>query len=85
MSTAPKTFLSPQEYLAQGRVAEFKSQCFHGEVFATPGASRKHNLVVGWLLQETQALIESVTFESMDVTIPMAEIYRNISFEESES
>lgn len=45
MSTQLKTYLTPQEYLALEREAEFKSEYFRGEMFAMSGASRKHNLI----------------------------------------
>lgn len=35
-----------------------------------------------WLLHEAQTLDESVRFDSIDVTVTAAEIYRNIRFEE---
>ena len=39
MSAVPKTLLSPQEYLARERQAEFKSEYYRGETFAMAGAS----------------------------------------------
>ena len=45
MSAVPKPYLTPQEYLAQERRAETKSEYLRGEVFAMAGASRKHNLI----------------------------------------
>lgn len=45
MSTVPKCSLSPQEYLAQERRAEFKSEYLRGEVFAMAGASYEHTLI----------------------------------------
>ena len=45
MSTSPKTFLTPEEYLEIERKAEFKSEYYHGEMFAMAGASRPHNLL----------------------------------------
>ena len=47
MSSVPKRRLSPEEYLAIERKAEFKSEFFDGEMFAMSGASREHN-VIGW-------------------------------------
>ena len=52
MSTAPKIYLSPTQYLAKERKAEFKSQYYRGEMFAMAGASREHNLIVGNLVRE---------------------------------
>lgn len=47
MSSQPKTYLTPEEYLRIERAAETKSEYFNGEMFAMSGASRKHNLVTG--------------------------------------
>lgn len=45
MSSQPKTYLTPEEYLAIERQAEYKSEYLAGEVFAMVGASREHNLI----------------------------------------
>lgn len=45
MSSQPKTYLTPEEYLAIERQAEYKNEYLVGEVFAMVGASRKHNLI----------------------------------------
>jgi len=45
MSTAPTHLLTPQEYLAQERRAEFRSEYLRGEVFAMAGASFEHTLI----------------------------------------
>lgn len=42
MSTPPKIKLTPAEYLAIERKAEFKSEYYAGEMFAMAGASRQH-------------------------------------------
>ena len=47
MSTAPKPRYTPEQYLAIERAAEFRSEFYHGEMFAMVGASRKHNLIAG--------------------------------------
>lgn len=39
--------LTPQEYLARERAAEFKSEYYDGRVYAMAGASREHNLIGG--------------------------------------
>ena len=51
MSTLPKQKLTPEEYLAIERRAEYKSEYFAGEMFAMTGASRWHNLIVSNLLR----------------------------------
>jgi hypothetical protein len=34
MSTQPKTFLTPEQYIEIERKAEYKSEYFHGEMLA---------------------------------------------------
>jgi Uma2 family endonuclease len=46
MSTLPKRLLTPEDYLAIEREAEYKSEYCEGEMFAMAGASRVHILVV---------------------------------------
>jgi Uma2 family endonuclease len=43
MSAAPTIKLTPAEYLAIERKAEFKSEYYAGEMFAMAGASRQHS------------------------------------------
>lgn len=45
MSHPAKTYITPEEYLALERQAEYKSEYCDGEIFAMTGASRKHNLL----------------------------------------
>ena len=42
MSTAAKERLTPAEYLARERKAEFRSEYFAGEMFAMAGTTRQH-------------------------------------------
>ena len=46
MSLQPKPRLTPEDYLALERSADFKSEYFNGEIFAMTGASESHNLIV---------------------------------------
>jgi Uma2 family endonuclease len=46
MSTPPKTYVTPQQYLEIERTAEFKSEYFEGEMFAMSGAQYPHVLAV---------------------------------------
>lgn len=46
MSLQPKTHLTPEEYLAIERKAEYKSEYFNGEMFVMAGASERHALIV---------------------------------------
>lgn len=52
MSAVPNRKLSPAEYLAIEKKAEFKSEFFNGEMFAMAGASRPHNRVKDNLIGE---------------------------------
>ena len=45
MSSQPKTYLTPEEYLDAERRNEFKSEYIDGEMVAMTGASRRHNLI----------------------------------------
>lgn len=46
MSLQPKPRLTPEDYLAIERSADFKSEYFDGEIFAMTGASEPHNIIV---------------------------------------
>jgi Uma2 family endonuclease len=52
MSTQPKSYLTPEEYLAIERKAEFKSEYFQGEMFAMSGARSPHNLISANAIRE---------------------------------
>jgi len=46
MASVPNYYLTPAEYLALERKAEFKSEYMDGVVYALAGASPRHNLIV---------------------------------------
>jgi Uma2 family endonuclease len=46
MASVPNYYLSPEEYLALERKAEFKSEYMDGVVYAFAGGSKRHNLIV---------------------------------------
>jgi Uma2 family endonuclease len=46
MAIQPTTFVTPEEYLAQERQADHKSEYFDGTIIAMVGTSRAHNLIV---------------------------------------
>ena len=50
MSSQPKSFLTPEQYLEIERHAERKSEYYNGEMFAMAGATRAHNLLVANLV-----------------------------------
>ena len=45
MTSQPKTYLTPEEYLAVERQNEYKSEYIDGEMVAMTGASRRHNII----------------------------------------
>ncbi|GAK59789.1 hypothetical protein U27_06774 [Candidatus Vecturithrix granuli] len=45
MYPQPKTYVTPEEYLAIERQAEYKSEYWNGEMFAMAGASERHVLI----------------------------------------
>ncbi|MFY8073980.1 MAG: Uma2 family endonuclease [Pirellula sp.] len=51
MSSVPKTYLTPEEYLHRERTAEYRSEYYRGETFAMAGASANHNLIVSNCIQ----------------------------------
>jgi Uma2 family endonuclease len=52
MSTLPKTYLTPEQYLEIERKAEYKSEYYRGEMFAMAGAKWNHNLIVAHLIMQ---------------------------------
>ena len=50
MASLPKTYITPEEYLALDRKAEVKSEYYAGQIIAFAGASKKHNLIVANVL-----------------------------------
>jgi Uma2 family endonuclease len=53
MSTPPKQFLTPEQYLEIEEAAEGKSEYCHGEMRAMPAANYRHNLAVAnlsWII-----------------------------------
>jgi len=47
VSTQPKTFITPEQYLEIERKAEYKSEYYRGEMFAMAGAQEGHNVAAG--------------------------------------
>jgi len=52
MASQPRTFLTPEQYLAIERAAEYKSEYYAGEMFAMSGVREAHNLIQGNLYAE---------------------------------
>jgi Uma2 family endonuclease len=58
MSAVPKTRLTPEQYLAIERKAEFRSEYYRGEMFAMAGASLEHNRIKENLIIEIGARLK---------------------------
>jgi len=79
MSTQPKTFLTPEEYLLIERKAEYKNEYFNGEIFAMVGANREHNVIALNIAGELREQLKSRPCEAyisdMRVRIPATGLY----------
>jgi Uma2 family endonuclease len=53
MSTQRDTYLTPEEYLAIERKAEYKSEYVDGVMYAMSGASLRHNTIVANVITES--------------------------------
>jgi len=79
MSSQPKTYLTPEEYLAIERRNEYKSEYIDGEMVAMTGASRRHNLIAVNISRDVSQQLRSRPCESyagdMRVRIPATRAY----------
>ncbi len=79
MSSQLTTYLTPEEYLALERKAEFKNEYIDGEIVAMTGASREHNLVVVNITREISQQLKGRSCEAysndMRVRIPSSRLY----------
>ncbi len=79
MSRQPKTLITPEEYLASERKAEYKNEYINGEIRAMTGASREHNLVSLSIASELRAQLKGRPCEvyciDMRLRIPSANVY----------
>jgi Uma2 family endonuclease len=79
MSSQPTSYLTPEEYLALERKAEYKNEYVDGEIVAMTGASRKHNLIVINLAREISQQLKDRPCETysgdMRVRIPSTRLY----------
>lgn len=78
-STLRRAVLTPEEYLAIERQAEYKHEYVAGSVVAMPGGSREHNLIVANLVRELGLQLKGRAGEvypsDMRVWIPAARRY----------
>jgi Uma2 family endonuclease len=79
MASHPKTYLTPEEYLAVERKAETKSEYLNGEMFAMVGASREHKIIAlniaGELRQQLKGRPCETYTNDMRVLIPATGLY----------
>src|SRR5438270_9398553 len=79
MSTQPTTQLTPEEYLAVERRAEYKSEYIDGEMVAMTGASRRHNLIATNITREIGQQLKGRPCEGyasdMRVRVPSTRLY----------
>lgn len=79
MSTAPKHYITPEEYLEQERKSEWRSEYLDGEVFPMSGASRNHALIttnlVGELRQKLDKHACNVYTNGLRVHVPRTGLY----------
>jgi Uma2 family endonuclease len=62
MSAQSQPHLSPEEYLALDREAEFRSEYYDGHMYAMAGASPTHVLIVGNLAGELHHALKGGPF-----------------------
>lgn len=79
MSSQPKTYLTPEEYLVIERRNEYKSEYIDGEMVAMTGASRRHNLITVTITGQLYPQLRGRPCESysgdMRVRIPTTRAY----------
>lgn len=79
MSHQVKAYISPEEYLAMERQAEYKNEYINGEVFAMTGASRRHNVIAGNIFGELRQQLKAKRCEvypgEMRVKAPASRSY----------
>lgn len=59
MASVPKYYLSPEEYLALERQAEFKSEYIDGVVYALAGGSERHSLLTANIITSLSVQLRS--------------------------
>lgn len=79
MSALPKRRLTPQEYLAIERAAQFKSEFYNGEMFAMAGGTSQHSLIGSNLIvavgQQLKGRNCRVFTGDLRVMVPAAGLY----------
>lgn len=58
MSAQPQPRLTPEQYLAAERASEFRHEYYNGQMYARPGGSFQHCLIVGNIIAELHAMLK---------------------------
>src|ERR1700676_5798036 len=58
MSAQAQPCLTPEQYLAGERAAEFRHEYYNGQMYARPGGSFEHCLIVGNLIAELHTMLK---------------------------
>jgi Uma2 family endonuclease len=74
MATAAGVYVIPEEYLAQERKAEFKSEYYRGQVTAMAGGSYEHSVIIANVIAELHQGLRGTecTVSSSDVRLAIA-------------
>jgi Uma2 family endonuclease len=74
-----KNYVTPEEFLAFERAAEYKNEYLDGEIVAMTGASRRHNFIAGDVFDVLKNQLRGkpceVFISDMRVRIPSANLY----------
>jgi Uma2 family endonuclease len=75
MTAVPKTYVTPEEYLAGERLAEIKSEYYDGEIFAMSGGTREHSLIAANVIAELGSQLRESPCEvhTSDMRVQVAE------------
>src|SRR5579864_7547632 len=57
MSANPQPLLTPEQYLEMERVAEFRSEFYHGRMYAMSGGTFPHATIIANLVAELHAAL----------------------------
>ena len=58
MASQTVPYITPEEYLAAEREAEYKSEYYDGQIYAMPGGARWHSLIGGNVFAELRAVLK---------------------------
>lgn len=75
MSAQPSHWLTPEEYLELERAAEFRHEYFNGRMYAMPGGSYRHAVIIANLTGELHSALKKgpCTVASSDLRLRVAE------------